>query len=367
MVSLRARASPSSASAASVSEELLVAFHDAVCRVDAIELVNALVAGVRGAGAARPLPAAIARWDVGAAAAGVADAACVGGAPAGAFEAQAPRGRFGVVAVGVSPFAAAFECDEEERASVVGALASKVGDVASNVGSSVGSAAGGVASRVLSLASGLLGHTPAQAAAAATARAAEAMAGKASGQGGGGGEGAGGGEDEPPTARRMRCVPTARLDDGGRQALRLAQAPRGPMLAAADSLGRVTLLDGRSLAALRMWKGAYRDAHCAFAEAPPADAGADAGRGELMLAVLAPLRRVVELWPVGGAHADEPLAEADSGGAVALLPLAPTLCAWSAAGAASGDRATPSDGSSVAAIALGADGQLSALRILRGG
>ena len=138
VVRLRCRSAASAASAASVAEELTVVFHDAVCRVDALELLNVLVSGV-GAGApgghatgtnvegCGPLPN-VPRWDVGASAASVRDAACTGAAPsrslfdAGAGAVARQRGRYGVVAAGVSPFVAEFEGCEEERASAAAAL-----------------------------------------------------------------------------------------------------------------------------------------------------------------------------------------------------------------------------------------------------
>ena len=384
VVRLRCRSAASAASAASVAEELTVVFHDAVCRVDALELLNVLVSGV-GAGApgghatgtnvegCGPLPN-VPRWDVGASAASVRDAACTGAAPsrslfdAGAGAVARQRGRYGVVAAGVSPFVAEFEGCEEERASAAAALAKKVaGKVAKNV-TSVGSA-------MFSLASGLL----ARGGGASSVTLSEALRSTKDG-GASGGDSGSADDDDLATARRMPCAPRSRLDDGGRQCVRLAQAPRGPLLALADSLGRVSLLDSRAMHLVRMWKGAYRDAHIAFVDGPPGGGGGSGVR-ELLLAVLAPLRRCVEVWPAGR-HADGPLAEVACGDGAALVVMAPTLCAWSAAaaaaaaaraagGSARGARGGGGEGAeggidacAVGALVVDREGELSALCVL---
>jgi hypothetical protein len=53
----------------------------------------------------------------------------------------------------------------------------------------------------------------------------------------------------PATAR-----PTRSLRDDGRKVQRLAPAPRGALLAAADALGRVLLVDAAAATLLRIWK-----------------------------------------------------------------------------------------------------------------
>ena len=46
----------------------------------------------------------------------------------------------------------------------------------------------------------------------------------------------------------------AAFKDASRKALSVAPAPRGSLIAVADSLGRVLLVNSRSFAVLRMWK-----------------------------------------------------------------------------------------------------------------
>ncbi len=106
------------------------------------------------------------------------------------------------------------------------------------------------------------------------------------------------------------------LVDPPRRVRRLVPAPRGPLCAAADSLGRVTVLSAAapaSLTATRHIKGC-RDAEVAWVEAPPprgsharvAEAAA-AGLGPLRLAVRSPGRNggAVELWDVAGCREKE--------------------------------------------------------------
>jgi hypothetical protein len=98
--------------------------------------------------------------------------------------------------------------------------------------------------------------------------------------------------------------------DPPRRTRRFAPAPRGPLVAAADGLGRVVVLDvaaPASLAAARVLKGC-RDAEVAWVEAPPPRgsnarvAAATGGLGALFLAVRSPKRNggAVELWRFGG-------------------------------------------------------------------
>jgi hypothetical protein len=115
------------------------------------------------------------------------------------------------------------------------------------------------------------------------------------------------------------------LVDPPRRVRRLVPAPRGPLCAAADSLGRVTVLSAAapaSLTATRHIKGC-RDAEVAWVEAPPprgsharvAEAAA-AGLGPLRLAVRSPGRNggAVELWDVAGCREKETGGDRDEGG-----------------------------------------------------
>eukprot|EP00850_Spirogloea_muscicola_P023857 SM000396S15201 [mRNA] locus=s396:36262:43824:- [translate_table: standard] len=113
----------------------------------------------------------------------------------------------------------------------------------------------------------------------------------------------------------VQAKPHAALQDGDRQALALFVAPRGPLMAIADSLGRVLLYDSSADIVVRMWKG-YRAAQCAFLElpaAPPAGGKKpDEGAHEppqaasetpnavvdlrLCLAIYAPRNGILEVW-----------------------------------------------------------------------
>ena len=64
-----------------------------------------------------------------------------------------------------------------------------------------------------------------------------------------------------------------RVDD--RAVETLVPSPSGQLAACTDDKGRVTLLDTCNLCFLRTWKG-YRDAQCAWMQAPQLDAATDA-------------------------------------------------------------------------------------------
>lgn len=118
----------------------------------------------------------------------------------------------------------------------------------------------------------------------------------------GGGGGAGGGGEEsagsepnataapPPVALK----PVRSLADPPRGVRDLSVHPCGTWGAASDSLGRVSLVELPSLIVRRMWRG-YRDAQCAWLVAE--NAGADGG-SSVHLAIYAPLRGLLELWPL---------------------------------------------------------------------
>lgn len=69
-----------------------------------------------------------------------------------------------------------------------------------------------------------------------------------------------------------------------------------------DTLGRVCILESRSLVVLRVWKG-YRDAQCAWTceSVPWASGGAHVERRSLFV-IYAPRRGLLEVWraPLGG-------------------------------------------------------------------
>ena len=97
------------------------------------------------------------------------------------------------------------------------------------------------------------------------------------------------------------------LTDAPRAFRTLTLEPRRRWLAATDTLGRVLLLESRSLVMVRVWKG-YRDAQCGWTEAAAVGcvgdgtlAGDDgcAGRPSAsLLVVYAPRRELLEIWPV---------------------------------------------------------------------
>ena len=114
------------------------------------------------------------------------------------------------------------------------------------------------------------------------------------------------------------------VGDAPRVYERLVLEPRRRWLAATDTLGRVALLEPRSLVAVRLWKG-YREALCgwtdtaavvvggneggAAAGAVGADSGSSSGSNSRsmrakvpLLVIYAPRRGLLELWrvPTGG-------------------------------------------------------------------
>lgn len=125
---------------------------------------------------------------------------------------------------------------------------------------------------------------------------------------GGGGREAGGAAAAEEEQRRQReaaliappavaLAPVRALADPPRGVRALALSARGRWAAAADSLGRVLLLEVPSLIVRRMWRG-YREAQCAWVDAAGADG---AGRAELLV-IYAPRRGRLEAWrPLPGA------------------------------------------------------------------
>ena len=94
-------------------------------------------------------------------------------------------------------------------------------------------------------------------------------------------------EAAPSAVREMSsCVRDWR--DAPRVFNALALSPCRRWAAATDSLGRVLLLEARTLVVLRLWKG-YRDAQVGWC---------GGGGGGLALAIYAPRRGLLELWRV---------------------------------------------------------------------
>jgi len=143
---------------------------------------------------------------------------------------------------------------------------------------------------------------------------------------------------DPSTLPRPEPSPAAvwrALRDDARVAGGVSPAPRGPLVATVDGLGRVAVADAASGAAVRLWKG-YRDAGAAWAL--PARSHPLCALGPLLV-LHAPRRAAVELWwPRAGRRvAAWPLAR---GAACRLLaaPSAVPCGAWGLGGAAAAAR-----------------------------
>jgi hypothetical protein len=120
----------------------------------------------------------------------------------------------------------------------------------------------------------------------------------------GGAEATGPSAEEEAAARRAReaalaapppraLAPIRSFSDPPRAARAVSVHPTGAWGAVADSLGRVALVELPSLIVRRTWRG-YRDAQCAWLVAPHAD-----GAGSSVhLLLYAPLRGLLELWPL---------------------------------------------------------------------
>jgi hypothetical protein len=108
-------------------------------------------------------------------------------------------------------------------------------------------------------------------------------------------------EDKERERSKKNRVPLASLidwEDAKRRVLRLSLSPKGDLVAAADSLGRVTLYDVRVNAIVRMWKG-VRDARMAWSSegSNNSDENTDSVINErLSLAIYAPLLGVLTLY-----------------------------------------------------------------------
>ena len=122
--------------------------------------------------------------------------------------------------------------------------------------------------------------------------------------------------------------------DGGRRFDALWPDPRRRYIAASDTLGRVVLLEPRTLVVLRVWKG-YRDAACAWLDAPVGNVPAAAahmpggdkmhpGGVRAVLAIHAPRRELLELWAIPSGVRLRAMA---TGAGCALLGTAPPLIA----------------------------------------
>ena len=252
-----------------------------------------------------------------------------------------------LLAVGAHPAVARFEVPHEGD----GGGGVSLGDIAAAVASRVTSA---VSSAVFSFVKGW-------------------------GWGGGGGGGASGGSDtgapatsgaaagggEPPVSARAweesmdaahmpRAVDAAgAFEDPSRTVCAAALAPGGGLLAACDASGRVLLFDASDVLPLRVWKG-YREAAIAWiVDAGGEGAGVHSrgGGAGLYLAILAPRRRVLELWRAP--HGSRVAAVALPGGAARAL--------WGVDGRAFlalGPAPRGGDGDAYSGVPAAADGAL---------
>ena len=91
-------------------------------------------------------------------------------------------------------------------------------------------------------------------------------------------------------------VPGQEIHDAPRQVEFCSIDPDGKLAAAADTLGRVILIDLRTKQIIRIWKG-FRDARCYWIQSPHRKN--DGGKTiPLYLAIHSRQRRVLEVWPI---------------------------------------------------------------------
>ncbi|GMT28953.1 hypothetical protein PFISCL1PPCAC_20250 [Pristionchus fissidentatus] len=92
-------------------------------------------------------------------------------------------------------------------------------------------------------------------------------------------------------ARETKSAVKWRVMGETRFAISLHPAPDGvPLVAVADNLARIAIIETSSGQVVRMWKG-YRDASCGWIRVK-----GDGGRRALFLAILAPRRNLLEIW-----------------------------------------------------------------------
>ena len=277
-----------------------------------------------------PPPLTVTRWDL-SRVAPVADAACVGRLPPSfarvglASAEDDARGRgVGMLAAGLGDprgdaGVVALLASYEDRETVLDAATAMARGAATTAAAAVSSIFGGAIGLAGAVTKNLpVGRALGGAVVGAVSTAGNAVGSAAAGAlgvgGSGGGGGAGGGasgggldaHDAPGRTLTWRSA----LVDPPRRVRRFIPAPRGPLCAAADSLGRVAVLDVAAPGALtsaKTLKGC-RDAEVAWVEAPPPRGtnarvlGATGGLGAMYLAVRSPHRNAgaVELWEFAG-------------------------------------------------------------------
>ncbi|KAK9827282.1 hypothetical protein WJX81_008183 [Elliptochloris bilobata] len=238
------------------AEDVTAVFRDALARVSALE-VRSLVRLCAQLGPTRdadwPPPLACPKWDLGRAVGPRADGQLVGVRGAGLYAALTQRAsapRLVLLTVGRDP---AVAVNEAEEGAGRGTLA-LVGDLAHSAAASVATLTRDA----------VLGRPGGYRAGVRTwlRGSAERLAGERSAT------------PSPPPEREREAPPPPpppgepaplwrSVQDHPRAVTLLALAPRGPLAAAADALGRVMLLDAASSAVLRVLKG-YRDAQLAW-------------------------------------------------------------------------------------------------------
>ena len=336
------------------SEDVTVAFADSVARLSALELrthlkllrlarQSAAAAAGGGSSSSSVAPLSVQRFELPAGYGARTSAVCLGtrprdldallavggggggsgGSSGGARGAGGGGGVGGgrlLVATGGSrPPLGGIEIDEHPQRSTLARLA--------GAATAVTAAAVGAASKAAALGPSLLGHGVRSLAgwvAAAPLGLGGSSSSSAAAAGGGAGAAAPSYADLQGAPKPEPSLAWRPLRDDARALGALVPAPAGALLAAPDALGRVLLVDGARMAALRMWKG-YRGAQCGWALPPPGHAWARHG---LLLAIYAPRRELVEVWApragvrVAARRLDGGGGGSGSGGAVRLLPVA---------------------------------------------
>jgi hypothetical protein len=305
--SLRVRPGGAGLDPADASEDVTAGFADAAAVAPTFEVWSAArraeraagacagwwaggdAGGGGGAAAACGTPAAFAKFEL--RGGGRADVACLGPAPAPLHDAltgRRPRARLALLAAGAGPPLEAYR--PEEAPPTPGVLSTLAGFALSKLPSLSAWRGGGEGG-------------------ASSAPPAPAPAGA--------GRAGGAKRERAPGAPAPRAA--AVWDDARRAVGALAPSPCGRWAAAADSLGRVLLLDAAGPTVLRLFKG-YRDGQVAWAVQDAGD-----GRGaEALLAIYAPRRAVVELWrPLAGERLGAALAPRRGLLAAAPAPPAP--------------------------------------------
>ena len=97
---------------------------------------------------------------------------------------------------------------------------------------------------------------------------------------------------QPRILRAVGLSLGSNISDAPRKITSLSLAPRGVLAVATDNFGRVLLLDARRKVISRLWKG-YRDAQCGWIQCREEGQG----REGLFLAIYAPKRGILEIWP----------------------------------------------------------------------